>query len=275
MFLEDFEQIQEKVKIPQHQSIKYSSTRWTTLKSSCSRIVEQYPALKEYFFKFLLSKKKFEKLLTSQKYQTICDYLRQPDLLAKLNFVIDNAALFEGFSLLFQKDEPLIHILFDKIEHLLLTLAGRICEAESIEKFKRNRLTPEELFEPPHLLNQDSIVLNSDTKSCLKNMNQKERLIFILNVKNHYKAAAKHIISKSSLQAYPHSNLLYHMRCLQPSEISNYNSVNAVVKILERLPLKDVSASSLVEEWKLLQIENLPEFKNARIDHYWLQNVFF
>lgn len=54
--VEDFEKVQSKLKLPSHRFIKHSTTRWTTLKLSCSRVEEQISALKEYFLKFLPSK---------------------------------------------------------------------------------------------------------------------------------------------------------------------------------------------------------------------------
>lgn len=98
--------------------------------------------------------------------------------------------------------------MFDKIEQLLITIAGRICKIESIECFKKNTLRGEDLLESPHLINVESVILNTETNSCMKDLSKKETLLFLTNVKNHYKVAARHIMSKSSLQAYPHSSLL-------------------------------------------------------------------
>lgn len=193
----------------------------------------------------------------------------------QLKFVAGSAELFENFSQLFQKEEPLIHILFESIEMLIIKLASRICTSESLKKFKTNNLKSEDLFEKENLLNLQNIILDDDVKKHLEKLSQKESLIFLNKVREHYKCACLHILKKSLLTAYPHSNILYACRCLQPIRIQNKHSHRDICKIAEQLPLPDVSSTRLSDEWNLLKLEKLPEFKKSeRIDHYWQANIF-
>lgn len=87
-----------------------------------------------------------QKTLESIRYKSICNHLKQNDMKSQICFVRSSSTLFSNISRLFQKEEPLIHIIFDKIENLILTLAGRICSVESVKKFKNNKLKCEDLF---------------------------------------------------------------------------------------------------------------------------------
>ena len=83
----------------------------------------------------------------------------------RLRFVASSAELFENFFQLFQKEESLIHVLFGKIETLILTLAGRICTAESLLNFKSNLLKSEQLFEKKNFVDVQAIILDEDVKN--------------------------------------------------------------------------------------------------------------
>ena len=169
----------------------------------------------------------------------------------------------------------MIHVLFGKIETLILTLAGHICTAKSLLNFKSKRLKSEQLFETKNFVDVQVIILDEDVKKHLKNLNAKEILIFLTKVREHYKRAGLHILKKSSLKAYPHSSILYACRSLQPKRIRNKYNAQDIFKIAEQLPLQGISSSKLSDEWKLLLLEELLEFENdERIDHYWVKNVF-
>jgi len=45
-------------------------------------------------------------------------------------FFIESAAIFERFLLIFQKDEPLIHILFEEVMELTANVLGRVCKPD-------------------------------------------------------------------------------------------------------------------------------------------------
>lgn len=49
---------------------------------------------------------------------------------AEVAFVIESAVIFERFLLIFQKDEPLNHILFEEVMELTATVLGRVCKPD-------------------------------------------------------------------------------------------------------------------------------------------------
>ncbi|XP_046591733.1 uncharacterized protein LOC124293709 [Neodiprion lecontei] len=274
---EDFEKCQIEENLPTNHFIKHVATRWLTLEPSAQRVLEQWKGLTRYFLRFIPNKKDCKQLMASQKYLTICKYIRQKDMKAQFYFVIDSAAIFTKFSLQFQKEEPLIHILFDELQNVILTLAGRVCKVESLKNYKKNDMKGHILFADTNLCPINSIVIDKTVQECLNDnaLSDKERQHFLLQARNHYKEAALHILKKSSLQAYPHSNLIYSCRCLQPQRIKRTISCSHIVKIAEAMPLLEaISSSTLLDEWKLLQLEDLPELEQDRIDHYWQKNVF-
>lgn len=219
---QDYENIQKQNNIPKHRFIKHATTRWLTLKKSVLIFKEQWKALTKYFLNFSPTKPGVKQtLFTSRKYTNICNFLKQEDMRAQLKFVSSSAELFENFSQLFQKEEPLIHVLYESIEILILKFASPICTNDSLMKFKNNKLKSEEFFKQGIFLSLQSIILDEDIKKHLEKVNKKESLIVLNKIREHYKCCSLHLLKKSSLEAYLHSNILYACRCLQPKRIQS------------------------------------------------------
>lgn len=109
-----------------------------TLEPAAARVLEQMPALKQYFLKTLVKleeKKPPKERLTEKKaYLNIRKHLKSSTLIAELQFVISSAHVFTAFTGMFQTREPLIHILYSELERLALTLLGRVCKKEAVQK---------------------------------------------------------------------------------------------------------------------------------------------
>jgi len=55
--------------------------------------------------------------------QQITEYLKRPTLKAELLFVISSAKVFPRFTETFQRDEPMVHLLYSELRQLFTTLA--------------------------------------------------------------------------------------------------------------------------------------------------------
>jgi hypothetical protein len=123
---EDFENLQEKMNLPNHRLKKHVESRWLTLEEACVVAIEQFPAIKEYFVNFI--PKHVSNLTQLRKYKAILNILRSPTFEAELHFVLCSGKLFSSFTKFFQKSEPLIHILYSELNRLVTIIANRICK---------------------------------------------------------------------------------------------------------------------------------------------------
>lgn len=127
---EAFLDAQIKVNVPQHCFVKYITSRWLTLFTAAKRLLEQWPALEQFFLRDIPKSgtPNKKKIVQTAQYKNILNQLKNSFMKAEISFVIESAAIFERFLLIFQKDEPLIHILFEEVTELTVTVLGRVCK---------------------------------------------------------------------------------------------------------------------------------------------------
>lgn len=62
---------------------------------------------------------------------------------------------------------------------------------------------------------------------------------------------------------------------MQPQRIRHEKSLQDILKVADHLPIPKISELLLSDEWRILQLEELPALeKEERIDHYCQKNVF-
>lgn len=264
----DYCQVQQKLNVPIHRFVKHVTSRWLSLSGAAERLQEQWPSLKEYFLKVIpkYEKKEREPLMNLKSCQRISEFLRDPVALPEISFALESAKIFEGFSSIFQKEEPMIHLLYEKMHSLVAVLLGRICKPETV-------LSLDDVNDPclpEHLLTlaQVEAFLDAGTKLALKDIKDIHKLRFTKDVQSHFIASATHLMKKSVLN-FPDTK---YFKVLKPEERKNKSSVRWITKVARLLNLPDVSESRLRDEWVILQTEDINytvDPKTFRIDHYW------
>lgn len=254
---EDFNNIQCAKGLHQMQFIKHIRTRWLTIQSAANRVLEQWDAIIEYFLKYIPSKQ--ERFMGTMAYKRIISLLKKKTVKLELMFIKSSSSLFTKFTGMFQKEEPLIHIMYDHIDEVLLAIMGRICKKEIVEHFLK--IENEDVFKPENLLLHKDIFFCDTIRSALSPLTKQEKESFLLSVKKHYIAAGNYILKKRK-----ESINLKAFSCLNPKKIKDKESELNVIRLATCLPIL-VDTENLVDEWKLLQFENLegPD----RIDHFW------
>ena len=109
--LSEFSEFQEFCQTKPHKILHVSQTRWLSLHMAVERVLEQWKPLSLYF-----TKKHLEDRLSAST--SIHEALRDPSMLIYyqfLNFILPH---FTKFNQLFQRTEPTIHLLHDKITTL-------------------------------------------------------------------------------------------------------------------------------------------------------------
>ncbi|KAL5243999.1 hypothetical protein ACI65C_011409 [Semiaphis heraclei] len=108
---EDYSVIQTEKGIPSHRFIKHCSSHWLTLGAAAERILEQWEALMHYF-KIFVPKHRNE-ILRTPKFLKISSFIKLVELKPEIIFVVNSAKMFQQFTLTFQRQEPLIHVMYD------------------------------------------------------------------------------------------------------------------------------------------------------------------
>lgn len=90
---EEFEDVQEKVKVPKHRFVKHVASRWLTLEAAAERVLEQWPAVLEYFTKHL---PKSSNLPSSLNFKNITSFLKRSTARLEVMFIAKSAALFSS-----------------------------------------------------------------------------------------------------------------------------------------------------------------------------------
>lgn len=256
---EDYQKIQIKMKVPQHCFIKHVSSRWLTLSDAAQRLLEQWKAVEHYFLKYI--PKSCPNLEKTNTYKTIYNFLKSSRMKAEIIFVISSANLFTKFTGVFQKSEPLIHLVYSEIMLLLKSIMLRFCKPKAIEILEKGNSCVEEIFTFQNLLGLKEIHVGGASKELSEN----DLLLFLNDAKLHYLACCKYILEKSAVEQQP---ILSHFRCLHPKNICSRESIRDVEKICKAMPV-NIDYEDVVDEWRLLSSEKLPDYDGGRIDAYW------
>lgn len=165
-----------------------------------------------------------------------------------------------------QKDEPLVHVMYDKLNSLVCNLVGRICKTEHIPKTFYN-IDVDSFFSPDKMLPIIDIVTNDCIREEFnkKNLKEKDILSFLYKTQQHYTAGCLHILKVLPIK----NSLIKNLRCLSSSERFRSRSCNDILKLGREVPF-DVQNDLLLDEWKLMQQEkDLIGCIYERIDIYW------
>lgn len=255
---EEYCYIQGKEGLPNHKFIKHCSSRWLTVESASRRVIEQWPAVIAYFLKHVPSKN--ASIGRSQHFKNIVTLLKNTTIKAELFFVISSANIFTNFTGTFQKDEPLVHMLYKELSALVQILMGRFCTRAFLQT---NSMDIESILSDTNHLPLNQIVLSENTENEIKTLSESEKFNFLKAAKQHYMVACVYIIEKTSLS----SNFLKKLRCFHPLERKSIRSCREIVAVAKTLQI-DVPYDRLVDEWKALQLEK-ENVQSGRIDVYW------
>lgn len=269
---EDFEDVQKKMNVPQHNFTKHVQSRWLTLLGASERLLEQFPAVKEYFLKFV--PKYRINTMKSNLFKKIVKYLDSETCKAQVLFVITSAKMFNPFLKYFQSETPLIQELYSRLNELVFLLANSVCKNGTLPTSYED-VNPDTCFEVNNLIPVESVYCGEAVTEELKSCSNRSCIDLKLRVRKHFISATKyllaHIQGKSTTQ-------LKDFRCLNRKERFAKSSCVEVVKVAKCLPLQ-MDYIALENEWRLLQLtktnfdielERDPK-KKISIDKYWLQ----
>lgn len=130
---EDYKTMELVTELESRFVLKHISSRWLSIRKACLRLLEQWTNLEEYFLKFLPTQEGMGNDLHSLRYKRITEVLRDPMQKASFCFVVYASYEFESFLRRFQRDEPMVHLLYDSLLSLLRTLMSNFIEKSTME----------------------------------------------------------------------------------------------------------------------------------------------
>lgn len=118
--------------------------------------------------------------MNSPSFKNIASLLRSSCIKAELYFAMSSAELFMTFTRKFQRDEPLVHVLYSELCLLLQMLSGRICKSEAIKDIDTLIMQGgSSVFEVKNFLPLSEIVLSSEVKKELTKVTNNDKLHFL------------------------------------------------------------------------------------------------
>lgn len=105
-------------------------------------------------------------------------------------FVVSSAKIYANFSRTFQKEEPLVHVLYSELTTLVQTLMGRICTQAAM---KTNTVS-EQMLVGDSLLPVKEVVCSEDVKSELAKLKELDQILIRKQAQRHYIAACRHVM---------------------------------------------------------------------------------
>ena len=78
-----------------------------------------------YYFLQYIPSKKSNRCTSQGSYKRIANLLQVKSIKAQLHFILSVTQVYSKFSVMFQRDEPLIHALYDELRRNLLLIIMR------------------------------------------------------------------------------------------------------------------------------------------------------
>ena len=186
-----------------------------------------------------------------------------------MHFLISVADIFNSLLVNFQKEKPLIHILYDQFVSILKIFPGRFIKQEALNQTDLLKLN---LDSSDIQLGDTGIDIGEEIRKACASLSADKKM-FTLGVKSFFKASGKHLLKKLPLD----NAILKKCRVLNPLNRSADWSSNAIKGLARKLHV-DVNITTLCDEWKLYQLDQIQEQWNTseerpekptREDIYW------
>ena len=266
-FAEEFEDLQEKLQIPQHCLIKYTDIRFLSLYSAVKRAIEQYEAIK---ILFLVNIPKYHSKVAKQtRVIRITQGLNSKITLPTLEFISFILEPFHKYELLFQRSDPTIHLLYNKQVELYRTTLMAYCKFDVIAKLSTDsELVKFDYKKKEYQMDKSKITFGVKATKSVKNISDLEKTAFICGVKKFLIKVTDGLHKDLGLQ----NQVLADLRCLAPVNRKVAYECSIVRLALKLPPYSQLSTSeidNLSIEWKFLVLEKFSWDKYNSLETHW------
>ena len=239
--------------------------------------MEQLENLKMYFLKTLPTQSAFKKkngVGSSERYKRIKSALEHELLLPIMCFIVFGAQSFKPFMLMFQKEEPMVHVLYPEMRKLVIEILGKFLIETKLKELASDVKMMIDYVDDADWKKDIRTQPNMGTKTIeLLNKNVKDKLVkkwFVKMVKHFCVACAEHLLKNLLLN----KQVLYDVQYLHP--------MLRTEKILEK-PIKRLAgtiAKCLGESFhdtfeveKSCSVEDFQDIIKTEIDFFRMETI--
>ena len=256
---EDFFDIEMELGFDEELFIRHVQRRWLTLISALKKIVKNFEPLCEYFLKELpktATQNKTIKLLEkNETYNCICRMLKAPATLIQMNFLISLEPLYDRFLKLFQREDPLIHILYSEMKDLLKAFMLRFLMSSDVSVQNTGRKLLEVDIEE-----KDSQLSDMEIGQSTKSLLDKKKDIAkteLMNMRKFYRTVTQFLQKRLPLN----NEILRDITCLHPSMQKSESVSKRIKNIALKVPqiILESQVAQVTDEWKLYSLQEIPD----------------
>ena len=213
-------------------------------------------AVQQYFFidlpKAAKENNTLKTLESNERYKRICHKLKNPVVLVQLCFLESLEQVFNLFLTLFQKEEPLVHILHDQLSELVCPVSHPPVLVSESAASGYKQLLSVDLSKPEKQLSDQNLVVGESTRSsALMKMKPEQQKGPIREMRKFYQTATKYLLGHLPLGR----EILKDLAVLHPLLQKAERGVPAMECTARKLP-QVICEEEISQEY-------------VRIDHYW------
>lgn len=209
---DDFAKVQEEVGFTEEMFIRHIQCRWLTLIPAVDRVVKNWEALVQYFLTELPKSKSWKLIEKNEKYKRICRKLNDPSMKVELLFILGLEPLFNRFFKLFQKEEPLIHLLHEEMVEMIKSFMRRFLKTECFEKKCCSSLEKLYVSKVENHLSDNKVELGEETRKTSSTLKYDKQKLPVLAMKKFYQTVVTYFKTKLPINC----ELLKDLKCLHP-----------------------------------------------------------
>ena len=276
---DDFAKVQEEVGFTEQMFIRHIQCRWLTLIPAVSRVYNNWDALVQYFLNELPKSKAWKQIHKNEKYLRIARKLNDDSMKVELVFLIELEPLFKRFLKLFQKEEPLIHLIHEEMVELIKSFMRRFLKSDCFENKSCSSLEKLDVSKLENQLPEKKIELGEYTRTTLHTIKSDKQKLPVLEMKKFYQTVVEYFQRKLPIN----SELLQDMKCLHPLLQKDEKGVSCIRRIAQKMPqvISSGEIASVTDEWKAYMVMDIPkewiekeidsegQIVFQRIDHFW------
>lgn len=273
---EDYAFTLEELGLDEELFIRHVQCRWLMLLPALERILRHWEAVCQYFLKDLPQRSKEDhthpQLKKNTRYIRICQVLSGKECKAQIQFLVGVGPLFEPFLRQFQKQEPLIHLLYSETSALLKSIMLRFIKFDVVGEKSGRQLTMIDAHERQNLMDIESMEIGADTQKTLSNIDKGRQKTQRIEMLQFYQAVTSYLQTRLPLN----DMLVRSVQCLHPEVRDQERAQKLIREVCTALPtIDDGDISRVTDEWKLYRAEDIKEDQIyregnlVRLDHFW------
>ena len=266
---EDLLVIEEALGLDELVLLRHVQSRWLSLVPALQRVISMKAALVKLFVDEL--PKNDKNITKNDKYWTIRNALESKEVEIQMEFLISIKPIFDEFLTKFQKEEPMIHLLYPNCEKLLKLTIGRLMKnkvykdkrGEDLKKINVEKVEMQLTSDQFKQMQGHKVVTLMESTDTDDNLNKRA----LLGMVSFYKAVIKYLQDNLPLD----NGLLKALTCLNPREQNSSKSKEYCKTVASAMPcITGDEKVKVGDEWiRYQEIEINDDDIQGRIDHFW------